>query len=604
VGIDALFHKDDGTRDVATTPQEWSSWVSASHTRNVFLEDPLLDWLAMHGEAKGFAKDPVDPRVDFGRFVMDKGIAFERAVIAHLSKRCDVVPVGTGARGEARDEALARRTWDLLRAGTEAVAQAPLWNPQTRTYGVADLLVRSDVLERLFPGTLADAAVPAPDLGPAPWHYRVIDVKFTTLDLLRDGHAASGHLAYAAQVWLYNEALGRLQGFAPPCGYLLGRAWKRLKERGTSALDRVCRVDRAHVRRSGETLGDLALAACDWVRRLRRDGARWDVLPSPTVRELRPNMRNTRDAPWHGAKKRIADALDEPTTVPRVGPAERDAALAAGLRGWRDADCSAASLGVNGPTFGAQVDAVLAANRSPPDGPIVFPARVTVDPSIWRDPAPVEFYVDFENVSDLDDDFSSFPEKGGRPCIYMVGCGSFEPSGEWRFEVFTADRLAPDDERRVLDAWLAHMRARCARSGTDLSTARIFCWSPAEDGRLESDYNSAAVRHGLPTWNDLPWVDLLSDVVRAQPVTVRGAFGFGLKAVTNAMHAAGLIGTAWPPGVADGMGALVGGWWCDGEARSRGCSMRDLPLMREIQEYNRVDVEAMRDVLDWLRRNR
>ncbi len=87
-------------------------------------------------------------------------------------------------------------------------------------------------------------------------------------------------------------------------------------------------------------------------------------------------------------------------------------------------------------------------------------------------------------------------------------------------------------------------------------------------------------------------------------MTVRGAFGFGLKAIAKAMHAAGLIGTDWPDGVADGMGAMVGAWWCDAEARRLACSMRDLELMRQIESYNRVDVEAMRDVLAWLRANR
>jgi hypothetical protein len=315
-------------------------------------------------------------------------------------------------------------------------------------------------------------------------------------------------------------------------------------------------------------------------------------------------MRNDRDAPWHSTKKQIADALEELTILPRVNPDKRNAALAAGLRGWRDPNCRANTLGISGPTLVPLVDAVIAANHSSPDGPPVFPTRVTVNPSRWREAAPVEFYVDFETVSDLDDDFSAFPKKGGQPLIFMVGCGCYDPSGEWRFQVFTADRLVLADERRVLDTWLDHMRTRCAASGWDLSRARIFHWSPAEDGRLEHDYNSAAARHGLPTWNDLPWVDLLSDVVRAQPVTVRGAFGFGLKAITKAMHALGLIGTAWSDGVADGMGAMLGAWWCDGEARSGGGSMRDLDLMGQIEAYNRVDVEAMRDVLGWLRRNR
>ena len=130
-------------------------------------------------------------------------------------------------------------------AGVEVLAQAPLWNPETRTYGIADLLVRSDILDRLFPWHLGEADRPAPDIPGARWHYRVVDIKYSTLHLLKDGHAASGHLHYGAQVWLYNQALGRLQGWIPPSGFLLGRGWENSKDRGASALDYLSRIVRA-----------------------------------------------------------------------------------------------------------------------------------------------------------------------------------------------------------------------------------------------------------------------------------------------------------------------------------------------------------------------
>jgi hypothetical protein len=315
-------------------------------------------------------------------------------------------------------------------------------------------------------------------------------------------------------------------------------------------------------------------------------------------------MRADEDAPWHSAKKQIAEAVEDLTILPRVNAEKRNAAVAAGLSKWTDPGCTAARLGIKGEKLMPLVDAVIRANHSPLTGPRVFPDRITIDPAIWRTPALAEFFVDFETVSDLDDDFSRFPEKGGQPLIFMVGCGSVRPDGTCRTEVFTADRLDEAQEKRVIDSWLDHMRASCAERGISLESARLFHWSPAEVSFIENAYNSAAERHGLPRWKDLPWCDLLATLVRAQPVTVRGAFGFGLKAVTKAMSVAGLIGTQWPDGVADGLGAMVGAWTCDREVRGTARSMRDLDLMKEIEAYNRIDVEAMRDVLGWLRANR
>lgn len=611
MALDALFTRDDGTRNLPGADSPWDAWVSASKTRNYLHDDPLLDWLNAFGESKGFTRDDKTPgydgRTNFGPFIFRKGNEFEEAVVRHLGGVYKVVRVAANY-GDARSKAAVQRTWEAICAGVDVLAQAPIWNPQTQTYGVIDLLVRSDILDRLFPGVVSNPTEVAPHLPSARWHYRVLDIKFSTLHLLKDGHCRSDQLHYGAQVWIYNEALGRLQGWTPPSAFLLGRGWEQLQQRGHVALEKISRVDHDYeIAKKGERLGTRALAACDWFRRMRRHGASWTVLPAPSVPELRPNMRKTdEDAPWHRAKRQIAEAHEDLTIWPRVNPAMRNAGVAAGLTGWRDRRCTAAGLGVSGEKFVPQVDAVIRANHSPPDGPIVFPERVTANENLWRKPAPIEFFVDFETVTDLDDDFRAFPNKGGQPLIFMVGLGYFDHAGTWQFELFTADRLVPEEERRVLDAWIGRMKAVCAAAREDFASpaVRMYHWSPAEESFIANSYNSAAARHGLPEWEALPWVDLLAKVVKAEPVTVRGAFGFGLKAIAKAMHAAGLIPTNWPDGVADGMGAMIGAWWCDGEPQKIGGSMRDLDLMKAIEGYNRVDVEAMRDVLGWLRRNR
>ena len=89
--------------------------------------------------------------------------------------------------------------------------------------------------------------------------------------------------------------------------------------------------------------------------------------------------------------------------------------------------------------------------------------------------------------------------------------------------------------------------------------------------------------------------------MRKEPVTVKGALGFGLKAVATAMHSQGWIETDWADSPVDGLGAMVGAWRCDAEARQRGVSMATLPLMGEIAEYNQVDCEAMMEIVRYLR---
>jgi hypothetical protein len=111
-----------------------------------------------------------------------------------------------------------------------------------------------------------------------------VDIKFTTLDLTQRGEASRKHLAYMVQNWIYNDALGKTQGYTPPASYLLGRdLFKSL----------------ARVSHDDPELRSLAFEAAAWMRRVSTEGDSWHPLPFPTVAELRPNLKAWADLDWH-----------------------------------------------------------------------------------------------------------------------------------------------------------------------------------------------------------------------------------------------------------------------------------------------------------------
>lgn len=736
-GIEALLFDDAGGRDEPGSEQDWRAWVAATNTENWLEGDPLLDWLDLYGQERGFVRDDhqagYDHRTDFHLFLDSHAAHFETAIIRLLGEQLlpvelpDGTPAGTKvevthvpsdlafiADFRPRSLTAAGSTVAVMATGAHIIAGGVLRNPQTRTYGAPDLLVRSDVLEALFPGSLPggmdEAAYPAPGLAPGgsseaagtagirPWHYVVVDLKFRRLDLVASGHVGSDHRKHAVQVYLYNQALSRIQGHEPSCAFLLGRGWRQGKLLGDSAFERLGRVDMDHVfgrklrgipgstpgparrggidSRSGGNDGDwsgsgasgssgsrssesgndgsgdggaydggdisggdheqflprMAADAVAWARRVRLEGQAWQVLPVPTGPELFPHARNTDDAPWHAEKKRIAHELAELTLLPGVSPRLRRAANAVGLARWDQPDVSAASLGVTA-QYAVKCDAVLAVNRDLParlgdkwnpvrDG--VLPARIEhVDPA-WRTPAACEFYVDFETVSSLDDDCEKLPLMGGQPLIFQIGCGWWEegtgegesrvnPGHLWRFAQWTVDRLTEPEEARMIEAWIAHMRAIMAQRSIEWRETAIFHWAPAETSNLETAYNSARERHRAraaklerpgPDWPDLPWFDFLVRVVRAEPVVFRDAFNFGLKSVSKAAYAMGLIDTLWGEGPTDGLGAMVGAWSCDAAvARGEATKLLDIDLGRTTGAYNGVDCLVLASLTALLRRD-
>ena len=634
MGVDAFTHRDDGSEAaVPVTLDDWDLWVSAGRTRNWVLKDPLVDWLQRYGKSRGYVPKQqlpdYDEDLDFVQFIFEKGREFEAGILHLLENQYDVTAIALD-REDIRSLDKARETFEAMRQGVPIIYQPVLWDAQNLTYGAPDFLLRSDVLHRLFPTALSeqDALTNAPDLGDNSWHYRVVDVKFTTLSLnaagteLANGGSAT---AYKAQLYVYNRMLGRLQGLEPPESYLLGRGWhftsKGVDYRCNSAMDRLAPIPQSGTVTNRVLIAHVVERALDWVRRVRTQGGEWELLPTPSVPELYPNMGGVDDdmmlspdpadlegddedgltGRWENVKKWLANELKELTLLWQVGVDKRNEAHSRGLYRWDDPRLTPPDVDIKGKKQAPVLQRLLDVNRG--DGSPVLPHRIETTRMDWVDSQRLEFYVDFEFCSDLNDDFSNLPQKGGQPLIFMIGCGHLE-NDQWQFKSFVVDKLSEDEESHIIEEWFWHMMQVHDRLNFKHVEWRIFHWSHAEPTALHNAYNSAWERHDHPDgWPALGWYDLLQKVVREEPVAVRGALGFGLKTIANAMHTQGLIETDWSDTPVDGLGAMVGAWRCDENARLHGIPMSTLDLMQEIARYNEVDCKVMMEIVRYLRAN-
>ena len=587
MGIDSLTHRDDGLKvAVPASHDDWQQWVSAGRTRNWMLDDPLIDWLQLYGKSRDYIPKQefgaYNKDLDFLEFIFDKGREFEVGILRLFRGQYEVTSIAHDYRDISSLEK-AEETFATMRQGAPIIYQGVLWDAHNMNYGSPDFLVRSDVLHKMFPDSMPEqeVAVSAPDLGANDWHYRVVDTKFTTLhlnasgtQLTNDGSAP----AYKAQLYIYNRMLGRLQGFEPSESYLLGRGWqlksKGTTYRGTDALERLGPVPGNGTVANEVLIANAVEEALRWIRWVRTDGKDWDLLPAPSVPELYPNMNNADDADmmlelkpaelepgveedeptsrWVGVKKWLAGELKELTQLWQVGVAKREQAHKAGIYRWDNPHITSVTVGVNGPKTRPTLEQILTVNTD--DGPPVHPLRIEKTRDEWHSTPSVEFYVDFEFCSDLNDDLAKLPEKGGQPLIFMIGCGHLE-NGEWQFKSLVANDLSEGEEIRIIREWVDYMSAIRDRLDPANGNPRIVHWSNAELTVLESAYNSARVRHqACADWPELGWYDFLQRVMREEPIVVRGALGFGLKAVANAMHSHGLIATNWGDSPVDGLG--------------------------------------------------
>ena len=245
------------------------------------------------------------------------------------------------------------------------------------------------------------------------------------------------------------------------------------------------------------------------------------------------------------------------------------------------------------------LDNILFINKSQTTE-LIHPQKISAKEDVWRQSNKLEFYVDFETVSDLNDDFLQFPHRGGQAMIFMIGCG-YVHNEQWYFECFIADSLDLPCEKTIIEQWIAYMKDKQQQLCPDTTMPLIYHWSPAEVSTFENAYRSAQTRHPQTFWPNLQWFDFLQEVIREEPVTFKGAFSFGLKSIAKAMYQQNLIQTNWSDGPTDGLGAMVAAWNAHNHRQRK--KLPEIELIQDIRKYNEVDCKVMMEIIQYLRIN-
>lgn len=581
----------------------WDEWVSATDIRNFMLNDPLLDWLDRYApdpdanvnEAHGGAKN----ESMFNSYLQAQGLRFEDEVIAYLQRKYTRDMLTIANSYQARQSDKMQETICAMQAGVPIIYQAVLHNESNKTYGVADLLVRSDFVNRLFARLILDSQTQqiGCHLNPT-WHYVVIDIKHITLNLRADGaHILNNGsvAAYKGQLCIYNEALFQIQGYLPKKAFILGRKWsytsKGVTYAGDGWFDRVGMIDFETI---DHEIPTRTAAAISWIKLVRAEGANWSIDP-PSRIELYPNMCNDSDAPWHATKKEIARKIGEMTQVYYIGVTNRNLAIQNGIYDWRDICCTAASLGHKGPKLTPVIDAILDTNRS--TDKIRYGNR-----NIQLPNPKVRFYIDFETINDIVEEINSeCPTTKSQAYVFMIGIGwKVRDKPGWNYRNLTANIADSNNEREIFLSMHDTM-LEILENNDAFDDCTVFHWSNAEktfyDRTAEKYIDDMGQYARYLSWE---WYDLCK-LFTSTPITVDGALTFSLKDIAPAMYRHGFIQTNWPAdGILDGLDAMIKAVECSDDAKKKGISMADMPVMKHIIEYNEIDCKVMMEILEFI----
>lgn len=587
---------------------KWINMVSASKVRNYLISDPLLDWLyeynitSIYDNPKGricnsLASVKHSNNDSFTQFIMDKGIEFENEVYKILKRKFNLVKVAESYQSRSKEKYF--ETIDLMKKGVDILYQPVLQDVENQIYGSPDLIVRSDKINSIF----GYDVIPKIEENRRSvhlnrdYHYIVVDIKHSTLKLNADGKTlrnTNSIPAYKGQILVYNIALGNMQGYESPYGFILGKKWEftksKIKSSGTNFLNKLGEIhynDRDYIYRS------KTQEALEWIRNVRNNGHKWYVLPYPSRRELYPNMKNEKDGRWHKIKCDLNKQINEITSVWMCGIKRRNVAHSKNIFSWKNSRCTSKNLDFNEGKTSIILDKILEINRQTS---LNLNIGTLLSDKSWREnDSYLDFYLDYETMNSnlgkciINDNDIGYNDNN---FIFLVGIG-WEEDKQWKYKEFLAKSNNKKGELDMINSFWDFVNNKLESQN---KLAKFYHWTKAEP----SCYRKLKLRHSI----DLPDKNFydMYDMFINNKIVVKDSLNFSLKSIANAMNKNNLINTVWDVNnpCSNGLKAMLLAYKLYDKYT---CIDENEPIMKDIIHYNEIDCKVLWEIMRYLRTN-
>ena len=593
------LNNDISSSQINTNTYEW---ISATKLRNYMLNDTLVDWLEEHHSTHISIKYPtfnfLEHKSPFTKFIIEKGIDFETNIVEYINNLD--IPIVTVSETITNESV--QKTIDLMKSGTPIIHSAPVRNYNNKTHGIIDLLVRSDYIHKLVDECpLNDEEIKKQShwydketYNNKPYHYIVIDIKFSTLPLRADGKHllnSCSYPAYKSQCLIYTQAIGIIQGYTSPYAFILGRRWKYTQKviqyNNYTCLNKLgvidyTTIDKSYIQKTKDAL--------KWIVNNKKNGGKWSVSP-PSCIELYPNM--SRDSgKWQQEKEKIASDIGEISSIWYCGSQNRNIAIKKGITSWRDPKCTSKNIGING-SRAPIIDSILDINRQSVDK--IRPDKIQNNIFNWKTQEN-EMFVDFETLSDIFSTFTDLPNQKQTDMIFMIGV-YWKNSSHWEYKSFIATEMSDDEEYRIMNEFNNFVKEHTYPK-LWYWYADNFFWKKSETKLYDLAF-SQKDKHkikSISNWKLNNWSDM-GHIFKKEPIVIKGCFKFGLKAIANAMKNNGLINTEMDSVCNSGMNAMITAYKYYSENNP------DSHVMKDIEKYNKFDCQVLYDIITYLRKN-
>jgi len=601
-----------------------NEWISGTTIANYLNGEPLLDWLKLYYNQYGFNEGRItrsmsrskknnsvnlETNIDSNSLesnssesnpLLHNGLLFEAKVYEDLEKKFKNAfrKIHIEHNDEIDFESKYTETLQFIRERTPIIAQAVLLDNETKLRGIADLLVRSDFVNKIFKRKVLNNDEIRID---GKLYYVVVDIKWTTMTLCVDGKTIRNEgrfKSYKSQLFIYNYILSKIQNYLPPITLIMAKSWK---------------IDSTYNPSEGYNCYDLAgvinydskdnvfirktYDAINWIYKVRNEGICYSPL-KPTIKEMCVNASNHNDNGWGSVKKEILKKTKDITQVWNLTKKHRDFGFDNNIRSWDDKDCTTENLDMNLSKTSNTIDKILNINRQNTFKILPNKLKDIKDNRFnWKRKFPTDFYIDFETTSEHFLHLNDINLKDSRlnsQIVFMIGVG-YEFEEKFHYKCFKINEFTLDEEKRILKEFKDFInQLKSDLDPKEKYNTRLFHWSHAEPSILENSFNRHPYLEKM--WEEhIEWIDLCA-IFTSEPIVVKGALSFKLKEIANALYSNGLISTNWTESnISDGLNAMISA------SKYYNSDDKDEEVIENITKYNKIDCKVLWDILKCLR---
>lgn len=466
--------------------------ISIKDYNIISVKSPLLDYnvkIEQHNRENTlydikFNNSTLNDSYDiFTQHILNAGIEFESALIKIITRKHPIVQVAYTCT-DSKCISKFNETIDWMKKGVPIIYQGVLHNNNNFTYGLPDLLVRSDYINKLLNYnviTNEEAIIPSPNLN-INFHYKVIDIKHSTIYLKSDGiHILNSNSipAYKGQIYIYMLALNNILGININKGFIWGKKYiyesKGKKYEISNFLNKLGTIDYNTV---DNKYIELTNNAIKWIKTVKNESNNWTLLPLPCREELFPNMKNERDDKYNNFKNELNNKINEITGVWNCGIKRRKIAHNNNIYGWNDINCTSNNMGFINNPMSNTIDSILDINRQ--NNYIIKPNKIIYDRKNWKKckKNEFEFYLDFET---LNSNFGSIDdiviEYNTNQYIFMIGVG-YSKNNKWIFKTFIMKNKSHIEELNMFNRFYNYIKSILKKYNKKY--AKFYHWSMAE----------------------------------------------------------------------------------------------------------------------------